>query len=117
MRRGDTQEFMMTPVELASAAKVLRALAHPVRLGVLQCLAQGEHNVSELTERIGCSQSMMSQQLAILENQRLIATRKEGTVKLCSLENPDFLKLFACLEAHLDKYFQYHQPTSRSDER
>lgn len=106
----------MTSVELASAAKVLRALAHPVRLGVLQCLAQGEYNVSELTERIGCSQSMMSQQLAILENQRLIATRKEGTAKLCSIENPDFLKLFACLESHLDKYFQ-HQPTSRSDDR
>lgn len=89
---------------LEAAAKVMRALGHPVRLGVMECLARGEHNVSELTEQLDCSQSMMSQQLAILEHQHLIATRKEGTHKYCSIQNTDFLKLFGCLEGHLQTY-------------
>ncbi|MCF7853811.1 MAG: metalloregulator ArsR/SmtB family transcription factor [Candidatus Pacebacteria bacterium] len=94
----------MDQCQLESAAKVLRALAHPVRLGVLQCLAVGEYTVSELTETIGCSQSMMSQQLATLERQHLIVTRKEGTLKYCAIQNPDFLKMLNCLESHLHKY-------------
>jgi DNA-binding transcriptional regulator GbsR (MarR family) len=57
--------------------------------------------VSELQEALGCSQSMMSQQLRRLEQQGLISTRKVGTTKQCSLRNRDFLKLFACLGNHL----------------
>ncbi len=94
----------MDRTALEAAAKVMRALSHPIRLGVMQCLARGEHNVSELTEKLDCSQSMMSQQLAILEHQHLIATRKEGTHKYCSIQNTDFLKLFGCLECHLQTY-------------
>ena len=94
----------MNKKQLASAAKVMRALAHPVRLGVLQRLASGEYSVSELTRALGCSQSMMSQQLAILEQQQLIVSRKEGTLKYCAIRNPDFLKMLNCLESHLQKY-------------
>lgn len=91
----------LTAGQLEPAAKVLRALAHPVRLGVVQCLRSGEHTVTQLYERLGCSQSMMSQQLGILEANGLIRTRKEGTVKYCALRNPDFLKLFSCMRNHL----------------
>lgn len=91
----------LTAAQLEPAAKVLRALAHPLRLGVVQCLRSGELTVSQLYAKLGCSQSMMSQQLAILEAHGLIRTRKEGTVKYCALRNPDFLKLFSCMRNHL----------------
>jgi len=94
----------MNNKQLNAAADVLKALAHPVRLGVLQCLASGDYNVSELTRQIGCSQSMMSQQLAILEQHQLIRCHKEGTVKYCSIKNPEFLKMLNCLETHLENY-------------
>mgnify|MGYP000258735044 CR=1 FL=1 len=94
----------MNNKQLTVAADVLKALAHPVRLGVLQCLEKGEYNVSELTRQIGCSQSMMSQQLAILEQHQLVQCHKVGTVKYCSIKNPEFLKMLSCLEQHLENY-------------
>ena len=91
----------LTSAQLEPAARVLRALAHPLRLGVVQHLRSGELTVSQLYTKLGCSQSMMSQQLGILEALGLIRTRKEGTVKYCALRNPDFLKLFSCMRNHL----------------
>jgi DNA-binding transcriptional ArsR family regulator len=83
------------------AADVLKAIAHPVRLGVVEVLADGEQTVTQLYEQLGCSQSMMSQQLKILSQQKLVVVRKDGTQKYCSLGNPDFLKLFDCMRTHL----------------
>ena len=83
------------------AARVLHALAHPLRLGIMQALIAEEKTVTELYNELGCSQPMMSQQLSILEQQGLIGCRKEGSTKHCSIRNPDFLKLFDCLHHHL----------------
>lgn len=94
----------MTQHELEAGAKVVRALGHPVRLGVLQCLSKNEKSVSELAELLQCSQSMMSQQLAILEGQKIIGCRKRGTTKLCSLRNPAFMDMYQCLHRHLLEY-------------
>ena len=71
----------MTATEREVAAKVLRAMGDPLRLGVIEALRQGPKNVTDLFRQLGSSQSMMSQQLQILENHGLILTRKEGTIK------------------------------------
>lgn len=94
----------MTRQELEASAKVMRALGHPVRLGALQCLSESEKSVSELAEILQCSQSMMSQQLTILESQKIISCRKRGTTKLCSLRNPAFMDMYQCLHRHLLEY-------------
>ncbi|MBN2163263.1 MAG: helix-turn-helix transcriptional regulator [Pontiellaceae bacterium] len=89
------------------AADVLKAMAHPVRLGVIEILADGERTVTQLYEELGCSQSMMSQQLKILCQQKLVDIRKEGTQKYCSLCNRDFLKLFDCMHRHLRRFLNF----------
>jgi ArsR family transcriptional regulator len=91
----------MTKSEREAAAEVLQAMSHPVRLGVIEILADGERTVTELYERLGCSQSVMSHQLKQLRAQGLIRMRREGHVKYCSLRNRDFLRLFQCLEKHV----------------
>jgi ArsR family transcriptional regulator len=88
-------------------AEVLKAMAHPVRLGVIELLADGERTCTELYEALGCSQSMMSQQLKILHAQGLVSIRKEGTLKYCALRNPDFLKLFDCMHKHLRTFLHF----------
>lgn len=93
--------------ERKMAAEVLKAMAHPVRLGVIEVLAQGERTVTELYEELDCSQSMMSQQLKILCQQQLVTIRKEGTQKYCSLKNRDFLNVFTCMHTHLRKYLNF----------
>lgn len=89
------------------AAGVLQALAHPVRLGVIEVLAGGERNCTQLYEELGCSQSLMSQQLKILSRQGLISIRKSGTQKICTLQNRDFLKLFDCMHGHLRRFLHF----------
>ena len=97
----------MVQEERNIAADVLKAMAHPIRLGVIEVLADGERTVTELYEELGCSQSMMSQQLKILCQQKLVAIRKEGTQKYCSLRNRDFLKLFDCMHKHLRTFLNF----------
>ena len=98
------------------ASEVLKAMAHPIRLGVIEVLADGEKTVTELYNELGCSQSMMSQQLKILCQQRLISIRKEGTQKYCALCNRDFLKLFDCMHMHLRKFLNFKDKATCSCE-
>lgn len=88
-------------------AEVLKAMAHPTRLGVIELLAEGERTCTELYEELGCSQSMMSQQLKILCQQGLVTIRKEGALKYCALQNRDFLKLFECMHTHLRTFLHF----------
>ena len=97
----------MVTTERNIAADVLKALAHPDRLGVIEILADGERTVTQLYEELGCSQSMMSQQLKILCQQKLVDIRKDGTQKYCSLSNRDFLKLFDCMHKHLRQFLNF----------
>ena len=97
----------MNNQEREMTAEVLKAMAHPVRLGVIEILADGEKTCTELFEQLGCSQSMMSQQLKILCQQGLVSIRKEGTQKYCALRNPDFLKLFDCMSKHLRTFLHF----------
>lgn len=85
-----------------TAAQILKAMAHPVRLGVLASLVKGEQNIGELQQQLECSQSMMSQQVRILEQQKLIQTRKEGTLKYIRLQNEQFIPFFSCLLQHME---------------
>ena len=91
----------MNKARREQAARVLQALAHPLRLQILQELKNGEEIPARLLARLGCSQSMLSQQMKILEHQGLIESRKEGTCKVCRIRNPQILSLFDCLQHHL----------------
>ena len=98
----------MTAIERSMTSEVLKAIAHPIRLGVLEMLSEfEERTVTQLYEDLGCSQSMMSQQVKILCQQRLVDIRKEGTQKYCRLANPDFLKLFECMHKHLRNFLNF----------
>lgn len=61
------------------AAALLGALAHPKRLLVLCALLDGEQSVGRLAERAGLPQATLSQHLARMRLQGLVATRRDGT--------------------------------------
>jgi DNA-binding transcriptional ArsR family regulator len=60
------------------AARLLRALSSPHRLQVLCALVGGELSVGALNRRVPLSQSALSQHLAVLRTEGLVATRREG---------------------------------------
>jgi DNA-binding transcriptional ArsR family regulator len=76
--------------ELAEAiyvlhAQVLKCLAQPRRLMILDYLRDGEKSVGELAELLGLPQPNVSQHLAALRAQDIVATRREGNTIFYSL--------------------------------
>lgn len=61
-----------------NASALLRALANPDRLLLLCELSQGERSVGDLEEALGIGQPTLSQQLAVLRGEELVATRRDG---------------------------------------
>src|SRR4051794_22065598 len=61
----------------ASDDSVFQAIASPTRRALLDALASGERNVSELVASLDVTQSAISQQLAVLKRARLVEERAE----------------------------------------
>lgn len=61
-----------------NATGLLKVLANPQRLLLLCQLTQGEHSVGELEEVTGIQQPTLSQQLTVLREEEMVATRREG---------------------------------------
>ena len=59
-------------------AEFFKALAHPLRIAVLDALRKGEVGVNELCNQLKVEQSTLSQQLAVLRSRNIVVGRKEG---------------------------------------
>jgi DNA-binding transcriptional ArsR family regulator len=79
------------------ATAMLRTLGNEDRLLLLCELALGELNVTELSERTGIVQPTLSQQLAVLRSQELVATRREGKQIYYSVADRRVLELLKAL--------------------
>lgn len=79
------------------AAAFLRAMSNERRLMILCELGAGELSVSELRDRVGLSQSALSQHLAVLREHALVATRREAQTIFYRIADPAALKLIATL--------------------
>ena len=91
-------EFAQFAGQATEAVAVLRSLAHEGRLLVLCYLAEaGELSVGELVDRIGLSQSALSQHLAKLRAEGLVATRKNAQTVYYRVADPRVLTLLATL--------------------
>ena len=63
----------------AFKADFFKALAHPVRIQLLELLVAGERSVQELQQALGLDQPVVSQQLAVLRARNIVEARKGGT--------------------------------------
>ncbi|HXF51224.1 MAG TPA: metalloregulator ArsR/SmtB family transcription factor [Dehalococcoidia bacterium] len=80
-------------------AQVLKALAQPKRLRILDLLREGERSVGELARALGAPQANVSQHLAALRAQDLVSARREGTTVYYALAHPEVAE--ACDVFHL----------------
>ena len=69
-------------------AQFFRALAHPVRIKILEILVRGDRTVQELQEALGLEQPVVSQQLAVLRGQQIVTSQKEGLTVRYALRDP-----------------------------
>jgi DNA-binding transcriptional ArsR family regulator len=82
------------------AASLLKAMANPHRLLILCLLGEGELSVGTLNERIPLSQSALSQHLAVLRADGLVATRREAQTIYYSVQPGPALDVIRSLHAH-----------------
>jgi len=69
-------------------AQFFRALAHPTRIRMLEILMRGGRTVQELQEALALGQPIVSQQLAVLRNQGIVAAHKQGLSVRYTLRDP-----------------------------
>lgn len=80
-------------------AQIIKAMAHPSRLMIIDALADGELCVCKLQTLIGCDMSTVSRHLSVLKNAGLVSCRKEGLQVFYSLRVPCILSFFGCVDA------------------
>ena len=79
------------------AAPLLKAMSNPSRLVILCQLCEGERSVGELEDEVGISQSGISQHLAVLRREHVVATRRDKQTVFYSLASADVMALMATL--------------------
>jgi len=79
-------------------AKIIKAMAHPSRLLIIEELSKKEHCVGELTEMIGADASTVSKHLSILKNAGLVSDDKRGNSIFYSLRVPCIMQFMSCVE-------------------
>ncbi len=82
--------------------KVLKAMAHPSRLAMLEALAGGERCVCELQKLVGSDISTVSKHLSVMKAAGLVEDRKEGLWVHYRLRCPCVLEFMRCIEAVLE---------------
>ena len=79
------------------ASRLMKVLSNPDRLLLLCQLAQGESRVGELEELVGVEQPTLSQQLGVLRDEGLVATRREGKSIYYRIDSPQALAVLNVL--------------------
>jgi DNA-binding transcriptional ArsR family regulator len=70
-------------------AEFFKALAHPLRIRLLELLVTGERSVLELQRALAVEQPAVSQQLAVLRAKHIVRARKEGTTVRYAVGDPE----------------------------
>ncbi len=84
---------------LERRAKVIKALAHPSRLAMVDALAQGEKCVCELQALVGADMSTVSKHLSLLRDAGIVLSDKRGLQVFYRLRVPCLLSFFSCVDA------------------
>lgn len=88
-----------SPAAYRKRAEVLKALAHPSRLKIVDALALGERCVGDLVNLVGADPSTVSKHLALMRSVGLVEDSKRGLQVFYRLRVPCILQFFGCIDA------------------
>jgi DNA-binding transcriptional ArsR family regulator len=95
--KRDALEPIGTQAHAERAARMLRAMAHPLRLRILCLIGTGETSVQDIVAAVGTSQSNVSQHLAILREKAVLHTRKAANRVYYRIGDERILQLIGML--------------------
>ncbi len=101
--------LLLNDEDILRAARSIKAMAHPIRLKILCTLGEQEISVQEMVERIGTTQSNISQHLAILREKGILTARKDANRVLYRVGDGRTLRLIGMVREifcadNLDSY-------------
>lgn len=87
LRRDDAERLRQFKAEF------FRALAHPLRIRILELLRSGPRSVTQIQEATGAPGSSVSQQLAVLRGRNIVVAERRGTTIIYSVLDPELFQL------------------------
>jgi DNA-binding transcriptional ArsR family regulator len=84
-------------------ADVFKAMGHPLRLGVIELLRDGEKCVCEIMENLGTGMSNISKHLSVLKKAGIVTDRRDGLKIMYSLTMSCALDFMKCVEGTVIK--------------
>ncbi|MEW6375750.1 MAG: metalloregulator ArsR/SmtB family transcription factor [Thermodesulfobacteriota bacterium] len=100
---------MITFEDAEIRAKIIKAMAHPVRLIMIDFLKNGEHSFSDLFDLFELDKSTISKHLLVLKESGIVSSRKEGLDMIYKLEVPCVTDFFSCITAVIENNVKKQQ--------
>jgi ArsR family transcriptional regulator len=97
-----------TLAQYEGRARIIKAMAHPTRLFLVDELSKGERCVCELTEMVGADMSTVSKHLSVLKDAGIVKMRKQGAQVHYSLAVPCVMNFFQCVESIIKSNAKEH---------
>lgn len=91
-----------TRAKFEARAKILKALAHPSRLFIMDRLSEKELCVQDLALLIDADVSTVSKHLSVLKNAGLLREEKRGTRVFHTMSVPCIMNFFSCVESVME---------------
>ena len=78
-------------------AEIARAMAHPLRIAIINFLKDGEQCVCDIAKNVGSERSNVSRHLSLMANAGLLESRKDGLKVIYKLKYTCIVDFFACV--------------------
>jgi len=74
-------------------AEILRVLAQPTRMKILECLRKGERSIHEIIPDIHAEQSNVSRHIFLMQKNHIVTTRKDGVRVMVKVKDPEIFNI------------------------
>lgn len=85
---------------LQRAAEILRTVAHPARLEIINFLEAGEQSVARICKRLNAPQPYVSHHLNLMKAKGILSSRRNGSHVLYSVANKNVIEVLHCVRKH-----------------
>ncbi len=103
----------MTDPLYEQKALICKALAHPIRVRIVEFLASGERIVSEIVEHVGAKESNTSRHLGVLRAAGVVGARKDGMNVFYELRMPCLVNILSCVDDAILEKAEYHKQIAK----
>ena len=90
-------------------ADIIKAVAHPLRIAIVDFLNEGEQCVCDIAEHIGSERSNVSRHLSLMVGAGVLEYRKEGLKVIYRLKTPCLPEFFSCITGVLRQQVKDNQ--------